>query len=206
MLTTARTLEIGTISSELQFSRQTRQVLSFRLSLQLRTHMYWLHSPNPELVLCLEVCSLSARDPGILICFAWNPDKLKPSLPDSMDCSLSAFMKSFGTLMLWLFLWTAKNLASLPLSMHWLEPNNFACFYEKLGTLILCLFLRTAQNPESLPVSMDWSEPSICTCFYEKLGTLILRLFLWTARKPSSLPVSMNWLETSIFAWFYENV
>ena len=55
--------------------------------------------------------------------------------------SLSAFMKSFGTLMLWLFLWTAKNLASLPLSMDWSEPNNFACFYEKLGTLILCLFL-----------------------------------------------------------------
>ena len=42
-------LEIGTIISELQFTKQTRQILGFRLSLQLGTHMHWLHSPNLQI-------------------------------------------------------------------------------------------------------------------------------------------------------------
>ena len=167
--------------------------------------MYRLHSPNPELVLCLEVCSLSARHPGILICFAWNPDKLKPSLPDSMDCfnpaSLSAFMKSFGTLMLWLFLWTAKNLASLPLSMDWSEPNNFACFYEKLGTLILCLFLG---------IHMYWlhsPNPELFLCLELRfLSAWNPETLLCSAWNPASFPDSMDCSEPSLFVCFYKKL
>ena len=89
---------------------------SFILSLQLGTHMYWLHSPNSELLLCLKLCSLSAQNPGTVLFFA-PYEKLE-------------------SLILCLFLLTARNPLSLPVSLDCSEPSIFACFYEKLGTLI----------------------------------------------------------------------
>ena len=141
------------------------------LCLFVGTHMYWLHDPNYELLLYLELFSLSAWNTGILFCSAWNP----VSLPDSMDCLEKMFLTYFygklGTLFLCLFLWTARNPDSLPFSMDCLEPSLFTRFYELCshsaqnpGTLF-----RSAGNPASLHVSIDWSEPSIFACFYENV-------------------------------------
>ena len=89
---------------------------SFILSLQLRTHMYWLHSPNSELLLCLKLCSLSAQNPGKLF--------------------FSAPYEKLGSLILCLFLLTARNPLSLPVSLD-------------CGTQHLCLLLWKARNPDS---------------------------------------------------------
>jgi hypothetical protein len=151
---TAWTLEIGTISSELQFTKQTRQVPSFQLSLQLGTHMYWLHSPNPQVPSCiiflgtLLLCLLLCSEHCFFACFcarntASSPDCMLCYMPASMLCSERCFL-----------LFSAWNIASLPASV--------------LGTLLLCsaicLLLCSARNPASLPASL--------------LGTLLLCLLL----------------------------
>ena len=120
--------------------------------------------------------------------------------------------------MLWLFLWTAKNPASLPVSMDWLEPNNFACFYEKLGSLILCLFLGIHMYitlsyfyvwNSVFFCSKPWNpfllclEPCVFAWFYGLLGKNVLNLLLWKARNPVSLLVSMDCSESWFFAFFY---
>merc|ERR1712051_476979 len=118
---TAWTLEIGTNVPSFKFTRQTRQVPSFRLSLQLGTHMYWLHSPYPQVPSCT------------IFFLAWNTA--------SMLCSEHWFFACFyarntassyallGTLPPCLLLCPARNIASLPASMLCSEHCFFACFY-----------------------------------------------------------------------------
>ena len=144
---TAWTLEIGTISSELQFTKQTRQVPSFQLSLQLGTHMYWLHSPNPQV-------------PSCIICFL---ARNSASLPASMLCSDHCFFACFyarniaslpasvlGTLLPSMY---ARNPAFLPdpsaLCLYLCSARNSASFNALLGTLLLCMF-RASDYPCSL--------------------------------------------------------
>merc|ERR1712051_1123354 len=128
---TAWTLEIGTNVPSFKFTRQTRQVPSFRLSLQLGTHMYWLHSPYPQVPSCT------------IFFLAWNTA--------SMLCSEHCFFACFY----------ARNTAFLPASvlgtllppMLCSEHCLLVCFYALLGTLLLCLLLcsafslDTARNP-----------------------------------------------------------
>ena len=164
---TAWTLEIGTNVPSFKFTRQTRQVLSFRLSLQLGTHMYLLHSPNPHVPSCtiflrtLYPCSehcfyaqlgttLLCTFGTLLLCIARN----NPSLPVSMHSSEPCFYVQLRTLLLCL----ARNNTS----MHSLEH----CFYAQLGTLLLC----TARNTASLYSSERW--------FYAYLGTILLPCLL----------------------------
>ena len=95
----------------LQFTRQTRQVPSFQLSLQLGTHMYWLHSPYPQVPSCY--ISFLARNTA------------------SMLCSEHCFFVCFY----------APNTASmLGTLFSCLIPLLYACFYALLGTLLLCRF------------------------------------------------------------------
>ena len=109
------------------------------LCLFLRTHMYWLHSPNPEPVLCSELWNPS------LLC--WNP----ASLPDSMDCSEPSFFIHFyeelRNLILCLFLWTAQSFILIlqrGIHMYWLHNLNL----ELLFCLKLCSL--SAWNPGTL--------------------------------------------------------
>ena len=92
---TAWTLEIGTNVPSFKFTRQTRQVPSFRLSLQLGTHMYWLHSPNPHVPSC--TIFLGTLLPCSELCFYAQLGTLLPS----MLCSEPSFLLS-----------SARNLAS----------------------------------------------------------------------------------------------
>ena len=152
---TAWTLEIGTNVPSFKFTRQTRQVLSFRLSLQLGTHMYLLHSPNPHVPSCtiflrtLYPCSehcFYAQLGTTLLCTARNIASMHSSEQHFFAC----FYAQLGTLLLC----TAQNTASVPSS----EQH----FYAQLGTLLLCI----ARNP----ASMHSSEH----CFSVQLGTLVL--------------------------------
>ena len=104
---------------------------------------------------------LSAQNPGTLFCFAWNP----VSLPDSMDCFEKMFLTYFygnlGTLILCLFLRTARNPDSLPALMNSVLSllRTLETFSNLLGTLRLCLFIWTDQNPDYLPAFMKSSKP-----------------------------------------------
>ena len=141
---TAWTLEIGTNVPSFKFTRQTRQVPSFRLSLQLGTHMYWLHSPNPQVPSCTIL--FLARNTASMLCsehcfFACFYARNTASLPASvlgtllppMLCSEHCFLACFY----------AQNSASMLCSEHCF----FACFYALLGTLLLCLLLYSALSP-----------------------------------------------------------
>merc|ERR1712051_614386 len=106
---TAWTLEIGTNVPSFKFTRQTRQVPSFRLSLQLGTHMYWLHSPNPQVPSCTIL--FLARNTASMLC--------------SEHCFFACFCARntassyalLGTLPPCLLLCPARNTASLPASV-----------------------------------------------------------------------------------------
>ena len=140
---TAWTLEIGTNVPSFKFTRQTRQVPSFRLSLQLGTHMYWLHSPNPQVPSCTIL--FLARNTASMLCsehcfFACFYARNTASLPASV----------FGTLLLcrlicsehcFFVCFYAPNTASmLGTLFSCLIPLLYACFYALLGTLLLCRF------------------------------------------------------------------
>jgi hypothetical protein len=86
-------------------------------------------------------------------------------LPDSMDCSESSFFtyyyEKLGTLILCLFLRTARNPDSLPDRLNSVlsllrTPESFS---NLLGTLRLCLFIWTDRNPDSLPAFIKSSKP-----------------------------------------------
>merc|ERR1712051_434517 len=106
---TAWTLEIGTNVPSFKFTRQTRQVPSFRLSLQLGTHMYWLHSPNPQVPSC-TILFLARNTASVL-------GTLLPPMLCSEHCLLVCFYALLGTLLLCLLLCSAQNTASLPASI-----------------------------------------------------------------------------------------
>ena len=102
-----------------------------------------------------------AGNTGTLVCSNWNP----ASLPDSMDCSESSFFtyyyEKLGTLILCLFLRTARNPDSLPDRLNSVlsllrTPESFS---NLLGTLRLCLFIWTDRNPDSLPAFIKSSKP-----------------------------------------------
>ena len=74
-----------------------RQVPSFRLSLQLGTHMHWLHSPNPQLYHLPRnpAFLLVTLLPCLLVCSAWNPASsyaLLWTLLSSVLCSVPCFL------------------------------------------------------------------------------------------------------------------
>ena len=134
---TAWTLEIGTNVPSFKFTRQTRQVPSFRLSLQLGTHMYWLHSPNPQVPSCTIL--FLARNTASMLCsehcfFACFYARNTASLPASV----------LGTLLPPML---CSEPASLPASMPCSEHCFFACFCIETGIEVLFRAMHRSSVP-----------------------------------------------------------